>query len=223
MYIISEILTTQQTKRRQALYQYKLKIYSRFLSLSKDLSSQKYHTQHNTKQINNLVDKCIKIRIGMNTILGSKTFSLFSDGIEYSNHTDAIHHLGFRNRTMGSATASNNAQAINHLTFFTQHGATNTFSPWQVNHIAVFVQIIKLPYPIASNSKDVYIILLNIINLLSKIIFNENFISIAFYSLDPFNTLFRTFSLPRPRSKLSLVTPTIKKSQSCLARLRRLI
>ena len=44
-----------------------------------------------------------------------------------------------------------------------------------------------MTFPIRANGKDVHIVLLNIVNLLTKIVLNDNFISIA-NSFNSFNT-----------------------------------
>lgn len=44
-----------------------------------------------------------------------------------------------------------------------------------------------MTFPIRTNGKDVHIVLLNIVNLLTKIVLNDNFVSLA-NSFNSFNT-----------------------------------
>ena len=99
--------------------------------------------------------------------------------IQHRYHLNATHHLTLRHEPACYAACANDAHPINGLRSFTQHGRGYTLRARQINHLTILVQIVEVPHPVAADGKDVYVILLYVIYLLSYVVFNHNLVGIT--------------------------------------------
>ena len=114
-----------------------------------------------------IFNKRIKIVICFYSMFLGKQTGFVHRRIEDLSHFNTIHHFCFRNKPMCNATTANYSQTISTLALSTQLRTTDTLCPRKIYYLTVFFQIIKFSFPVATNSKDIHIIPLYIINLLS--------------------------------------------------------
>ena len=54
---------------------------------------------------------------------------------------------------------------------------TDTFRPWEIYYVTIFFEILEFAEPVSPNGKDINIVLQNIINFLTDILFDYDIIS----------------------------------------------
>ena len=91
----------------------------------------------------------------------------------------AIHKSGLGNKATGNAATANNTDTGGHLLLFAKHRGGDALGAGEINDLAIFVQIIKLAFPVGTNGEDVYIVFLNVVNLLTEIVFYDYLIGQA--------------------------------------------
>ena len=133
-------------------------------------------------------DKLVEVGIGLDAMLRGKGFGLSPIGIEDGYYLCPIHHLGFGHETMGDATTADDANAIDVLALGTEHGTADAFGAGQIDDLAVFVEVVELALPIAADGEDVDIVLLDVVDLLTEVILDDDFVGVA-CGLDGFDTL----------------------------------
>ncbi len=80
---------------------------------------------------------------------------------------------------MCNTSTANNPDTIGILAFCSQHCGRDSFGSGKINNFTILIQVIKFTHPITTDCKDIYIIFLNIINLLTKIVLNDHLVSIS--------------------------------------------
>ncbi len=92
------------------------------------------------------------------------------------------------NKSFGNTATSHYTQFYRIDILISKFSGRYALCTRQIHYFAILFKIIKLSFPIRSNSKNIYIIFLNIINFLTDIILYNNFIGITGTS-HGFNTL----------------------------------
>ena len=124
-------------------------------------------------------DELVEVGKGIDAMLRGKGLSLSPIGIQDGYHLCPIHHLGFGHETMGDATTADDANAIDVLALGTEHGAADAFGAGQIDDLAVFVEVVELAYPVAADGEDIDIVLLDIVDLLTEVVLDDDFVGIA--------------------------------------------
>ncbi len=133
-------------------------------------------------------DELVEVGKGIDAMLRGEGFGLSPIGIEDGYHLCPIHYLGFGHETMGDATTADDAYAVDVLALGTEHGATDAFGAGQIDDLAVFVEVVELALPIAADGEDVDIVLLDVVDLLTEVVLNDDFVGVA-CGLDGLDTL----------------------------------
>ena len=121
-------------------------------------------------------------------MLRGKGLSLSPIGIQDGYYLCSIHHLCFGHETMGDTTTADDANAIDVLALGTEHGAADAFGTRQIDDLAVFVEVVELAYPVAADGEDVDIVLLDVVDLLTEVVLDDDFVGVA-SGLDGLDTL----------------------------------
>ena len=133
-------------------------------------------------------DELVEVGIGLDAVLRGKGLSLSPIGIQDGYHLCPIHHLGFGHETMGDTSAADDANAIDVLALGTEHGTADAFGAGQIDDLAGFVEVVELAYPVAADGEDVDIVLLDIVDLLTEVVLDDDFVGVA-CGLDGFDSL----------------------------------
>ena len=123
---------------------------------------------------------CITVRLYLPLL--RKVFSAFPVRIIYGLRTHAAHKFRLRHKTVGNPAGSDNADALNMLTLLPEHRTGDILCPFQINYIAVITDIVKDSHPVRTDREDIDMVLLNVTNLLSQCLFNDNFIHKSSFS-----------------------------------------
>ncbi len=136
-------------------------------------------------------DELVEVGEAFNAVYLGEGLCLFLVGIQDSHYLSPIHHLGFGHETMGDATAADDTDAKDVLAFGAKHGAADAFGTRQIDDLAVFVEVVELADPVATDGKDIDIVLLDVVDLLAEIVLDDDFVGIAcgLDSLDTFEDI----------------------------------
>ena len=110
-------------------------------------------------------------------------------GIETSTYLYPIHYGGFGGETLSYSSASNHSYLHFGCGLCTKHGTAYAFGAWEIHYLCKFVKVIELAFPVGSDGEDVYVVFLDVVDLLSYIVFDDDFVGIAccldgFYPLE---------------------------------------
>ena len=105
-----------------------------------------------------------------------------------SRNSNAIHNTCLQRESISHTSASNHAHLYIGSCFGTKHSTTDTLGTRKINHLGKLIQVVKQSFPIRTDGKDVHIILLYVINLLTHIVLDDDLICIT-GSLNGFHTL----------------------------------
>ena len=100
----------------------------------------------------------------------------FHVGIVNRFHADPADQLGFRDEPPGNPPCADDPDPLDMLILNPQHGAGNIFRPFQVNHLAVILQVIKLSCPVGAYGKDIHLVLFNVPEFLPWRLLDDNLI-----------------------------------------------
>ena len=97
--------------------------------------------------------------------------------IIYSLCTYAADKLHLYNKPLRNPACANNTNPLNPFILRPKHGTRNIFCPFQIDHLAVILHIVKYAHPVRSYRKDINLILFDILYLLALRFLHDNLIS----------------------------------------------
>ena len=96
--------------------------------------------------------------------------------IKYTFDFCIAHKCRLWDKALCDSTCTNHTYSDILLQILTEHRRRNPFRSRQIDYLTEFFQIVELTFPVRSDSKDINFIFLYIINLLTDIIFNDDFV-----------------------------------------------
>ena len=145
-----------------------------------------------------LLHEGVKVIEGFEAELMGKGVRLGFVGIEDGDDLRPAHDLGFRDEPACNPAGAYNPNLADILCLLTKLCAGNTLGARKIDHLAVLVQIVELPYPVGPDGKDIHVILLNIIDLLPHIVLDDHLIGIPgrLHGLDALQDIVPDIELP---------------------------
>ena len=111
-----------------------------------------------------------------------RAFSIVVMGQVGRGNIDGIapaHNLGFWYEPAGNPAGTDDPNLADILRLRTELCAGDTLGAWQIDHLAVLIQVVELSLPVGPDSEDIDIILLDIVDLLTYIVFDDDLIGIS--------------------------------------------
>ena len=101
---------------------------------------------------------------------------MFSMGIVCSGYGDAADILCLFREPPCYAAGSDHTDMNDRVTFYSLHGRRYIPCSLEVDDFTIFLQIVELPQPIGSYREDIHTELLDVLYLLTDVIFHDHFV-----------------------------------------------
>ena len=97
-----------------------------------------------------------------------------------------IDEIRLRKETAHDAPSFYNTYTHHFTLFFTEHGGRDVLGTRKIDHLAVFAEVVEMAFPVGADRENVYIVLLDVVNLLSDVVLDNDLIgqSCGFDSFD---------------------------------------
>ncbi len=92
------------------------------------------------------------------------------------SYLNTIHTSRFFHKARRNASYTCHTHFHNILRFCAQHSTTDSFCPWQIDNLAELIKVIEFPFPVRTNRKDINIIFLYVVYLLTNIVLDNDLV-----------------------------------------------
>ena len=100
-------------------------------------------------------------------------------GIVTGRKLQAADESGLGHKTAGNAPGADDTNPQLRTGLGTELGAGDTLGAGQIDDLAIFFQIVEMALPVAADGEDVDIVFLDVVDLLTEIVFDDNLIGIT--------------------------------------------
>ena len=124
--------------------------------------------------------ECLKALVDVRevVVLG-QTVGLVGHDVEDTCHLNGIDEMGLGHEATGDAARTDHADAHNLALLLAQLRGGDSLRAGQVDHLAVFAEVVEVALPVGAHGEDVDVVFLDVVDLLAHIVLDDDLVGQA--------------------------------------------